>query len=90
MPSLPVSQLADAAALSDTDLAYLVQTVGVGGVKAALSLFKEYVQDAVAALCVPGTNMSIVYNDTANTLTFSSTGGGGGGSTTNYFPGGWF
>lgn len=90
MPSASLSQLANAAALSDTDLTYVVQTVGAGGLKAPLSLFKEYIQDTVATLCVAGSNMSITYNDAAGTLTFASTGGGGGGSTTNYFPGGWF
>lgn len=36
----------------------------------------EKVDDRVAALCVAGSNMTITYDDGANTLTFESTGGG--------------
>lgn len=36
----------------------------------------EKVDDRVAALCVPGSNMTITYDDGTNTLTFESTGGG--------------
>lgn len=43
--------------------------------------FNEAAQDATAAMVVAGANMTIVYNDTANTLTFSATGGGGGSVT---------
>ncbi len=62
--------------------------LGLGGL-AVLSLitssyvtdFVEAAQDATAAMVVAGANMTIVYNDGANTLTFSA-GGGGGGSVT--------
>jgi len=40
--------------------------------------FDEAVDDRTAALCVAGTNMTITYNDVANTLTFDASGGGGG------------
>ena len=40
--------------------------------------FSEAVDDRVAALVVAGTNMTITYNDAANTLTFDAAGGGGG------------
>ncbi len=43
-----------------------------------LSDFAESVDDRVAALLVPGTNISINYNDVANTLTINATGGGSG------------
>lgn len=46
---------------------------------AFISDFAEAVDDRVAALAVAGANMTIVYDDTAGTLTFASTGGGGGG-----------
>jgi hypothetical protein len=45
-----------------------------------LSDFSEAVDDRVAALVVAGTNMTITYNDGANTLTFDASGGGGGSS----------
>lgn len=43
--------------------------------------FVEQVQDLMSTTLVAGANVSIVYNDVANTITISSTGGGGGGST---------
>lgn len=43
-----------------------------------ISDFSESVDDRVAALLVPGTNISLNYNDVANTLTINATGGGGG------------
>jgi hypothetical protein len=45
-------------------------------------LTTEQVQDLVAAMIVAGANVSAIYDDTAGTLTISSTGGGGGGSMT--------
>lgn len=41
--------------------------------------FNEAVDDRVAALLVPGTNIGIVYDDMSNTLTISASGSGGGG-----------
>lgn len=43
--------------------------------------FSEAVDDRVNGLLVAGTNVTLAYNDTANTLTINSSGGGGGGST---------
>lgn len=40
--------------------------------------FSEAVDDRVSALVVAGTNMTITYNDAANTLTFDASGGGAG------------
>ena len=40
----------------------------------------ETIDDRVAALLVAGSNITLTYNDAANTLTIASTGGGGGGS----------
>ena len=48
-----------------------------------ISDFSEAVDDRVASLLVAGTNVSLNYNDVANTLTINATGGGGGGSGTN-------
>jgi hypothetical protein len=42
----------------------------------------ENIADTVANVLVAGSNVSIVYNDPANTITISSTGGSGGGSGT--------
>ena len=39
----------------------------------------ELLDDRVASLLVPGANMTLVYNDAANTLTLASSGGSGGG-----------
>lgn len=44
-----------------------------------LYLTTERVQDIVGSFVVAGTGMTITYDDTANTLTFASSGGGGGG-----------
>ena len=48
-----------------------------------ISDFSEAVDDRVAGLLVAGTNVSLNYNDVANTLTINATGGGGGGSGAN-------
>jgi hypothetical protein len=45
----------------------------------------ERIDDRVAALLVAGSNITLTYNDVANTLTIAATGGGG----TSYMPGGW-
>lgn len=45
--------------------------------------FSEAVDDRVANLLVAGTNISLTYNDAANSLTINSTGSGGGGSGAN-------
>ena len=42
--------------------------------------FPELTDDRVAALLVPGANVSITYDDAGNTLTIAATGSGGGGS----------
>jgi hypothetical protein len=44
--------------------------------------FSESVDDRVAALLVQGANITLTYNDVANTLTIASSGGGGGAPTT--------
>jgi hypothetical protein len=46
-----------------------------------VSDFPEAVDDRVATLLVAGANITLTYNDVANTLTVASTGGGGGGLT---------
>ncbi len=48
----------------------------------------ERVDDRVSSLLVAGSNITLTYNDVANTLTIASTGGGGGGGN-SYFPNGW-
>lgn len=50
--------------------------------------FAEGVDDRVSTLLVAGSNITLTYNDGANTLTIASSGGGGG-SGNSYFPGGW-
>lgn len=45
-----------------------------------ISDFAEAVDDRVAALLVAGSNVTLTYNDAANTLTVAASGGGGGGN----------
>lgn len=45
-----------------------------------ISDFSEAVDDRVGALLVAGTNVTLTYNDGANSLTIDATGGGGGGT----------
>jgi hypothetical protein len=40
----------------------------------------EQIQDMIAGFIVAGSNVTVTYNDVANTLTIAATGGGGGGS----------
>lgn len=47
-----------------------------------ISDFSEAVDDRVASLLVAGPNVTLNYNDVANTLTVSASGGGGGSITT--------
>lgn len=66
--------------------AYLLNRANHTGTQAATTIsdFSEAVDDRVAALLVPGTNITITYNDAANAITIASTAGGGltGGSAT--------
>lgn len=55
----------------------------------SVSALSEAIDDRVAALLVAGANVTLTYNDPANTLTIAASGGGGGGTGNNYFPGGW-
>lgn len=50
-------------------------------VLADLPNLSETIDDRVAALLVAGANITLTYNDVANTLTIASSGGGGGGGT---------
>lgn len=45
---------------------------------ASIADFTEAVQDAVAAVLAQGTNVTLTYDDVANTLTVAAAGGGGG------------
>jgi hypothetical protein len=50
-------------------------------VAADVTDFSEAVDDRVNSLLVPGSNVTLTYNDAANTLTIAASGGGGGGGT---------
>ena len=60
----------------------LIYNSGTGlytpGDMASGGLTSEQVMDTIAAMLVAGTNVTLTYNDAANTLTIDSTGGGGG------------
>jgi hypothetical protein len=52
-----------------------------------ISDFPEAVDDRVGSLLVAGTNVTLNYNDAANTLTINAEGGGGGGGGTTVLSG---
>lgn len=82
------------ALLDDADAAAQRATLGLGTaalegagyfaqashthVASSITDFSEAVDDRVSALLVAGSNITLTYNDSANTLTIASTGGGGG------------
>lgn len=57
--------------------------VGHTHTTAAINGFDEAVDDRIANLLVAGSNVTLTYNDAANTLTIASTGGGGGGAVSS-------
>lgn len=73
---------AAAKALLSIDDAFLLARANHTGTQLAstISDFGEAVDDRIATTLVAGANVTLVYDDIANTLTIASTGGGGGGS----------
>ncbi len=73
----------DAAKLNNQAAAYYLDRTNHTGTQAATTItdFSEAVDDRVGALLVAGSNITLTYNDPANTLTINSTGGSGGGLT---------
>lgn len=72
------------ALLDDTSFAAMLSTLGAAAAShthpaSQVTDFSEAVDDRVAALLVAGANVTLTYNDAANTLTIDATGGGGGG-----------
>lgn len=67
-----------------TSDAFLLDRANHTGTQLAstISDFAEALDDRVAALLVAGTNITLTYNDVANTLTITATGGAGGGGYT--------
>lgn len=80
------ADIATHAAASDPhgDRAYSVQRSNHTGTQTAstISDFSEAVDDRVASLLVAGTNVTLTYNDGANTLTIAAAGGTPAGSNT--------
>lgn len=74
--------IATGATANDTD-ANLKNRANHTGTQASstISDLTESVQDIVGALLVAGTNITLTYNDAANTLTIDASGGGGSGLT---------
>lgn len=68
----------DPVTLSESQITNLVTDLAALQPTATLS---EAIDDRVAALLVAGTNVTLTYNDGANTLTVAATGGSGGGAT---------
>ncbi len=74
--------IAAGATVNSSDAALLDRANHTGTQLAAtISDFSESVDDRVAALLVAGANITLTYNDVANTLTIAASGGGGGGAT---------
>src|SRR4249919_428580 len=81
-----VVTVAGRALLDDPDAATQLVTLGAAPVvhshvAANITDFSEAVDDRVGALLVAGSNISLVYNDAANSLTIHASGGSGGGVT---------
>lgn len=74
MANTRVSDLAAGGAFANSDLFYVVETPGTGGVQKTGTQLVEFIQDTVNSLLVGGTNISLTYNDPANTLTIAFTG----------------
>lgn len=74
--------IATGATANDTDANLKARANHTGTQTAStISDFSEAVDDRVSSLLVAGTNVTLTYNDGANTLTIDAAGGGGGGLT---------
>lgn len=73
--------IAAGATANQTD-AYLLSRTNHTGTQLAstISDLTETTQDMISTFLVAGTNVTLTYDDVANTLTIASTGGGGGGA----------
>lgn len=70
--------VATSATANDTDANLRARSSHTGTQAAStISDFAEAVDDRVATLIVPGTNITVTYDDVANTLTIAASGGGG-------------
>lgn len=73
-----VDSVASGATANSSDATLLNRANHTGTqIASTISDFSEAVDDRVAALLTAGTNITLTYDDTANTLTIDSTGGGG-------------
>lgn len=68
----------------DNDPTHFMDGQGNWTLPPGSGLTQEQVEDAVAALAVAGTNMTITYNDAVPSLTFDAAGGSGAPSTAEY------
>ncbi len=74
--------IATGATVNSSDATLLSRANHTGTQTAStISDFSEAVDDRVGSLLVAGSNVTLTYNDAANTLTIASTGGGGGSLT---------
>lgn len=74
MANTRVSDLTQGGVFAGTDIVYVVETPGSGGVYKDGDQLAEYIRDVVASFATAGSNIGIVHNDGADTLTFSFTG----------------
>ena len=82
-----LAAIAVGATVNSPDAALLARSNHTGSqASTTISDFSEAVDDRVAALIVPGANVTVTYNDAANTLTIAATGGGGGATNLSATP----
>lgn len=74
MANTRVSDLPAGGPFANTDRLYAVETPGAGGVQKTLTQLAEWSRDEIAAFIVGGSNISVVHNDAADTLTVSDIG----------------
>jgi hypothetical protein len=74
MANTRVSDLSAGSAVAGTDIIYVVETAGVGGVKKTLTQVQEFVEDELNGAFIGGTNITVTYSDVAGTFTFDFTG----------------
>lgn len=69
MANTRVSDLASGGAFVGTDLFYVVETVGVGGVQKTVTQFEEFIEDVVGAQMTDTATIDFTYTDGTGAIT---------------------